>query len=109
MGNHRRSFERIYSTSRWLSTRRQALFNAGYRCARCHADLHGAGIAAHVHHIIPLEHERGLAYDLFNLEVLCSRCHNTEHDRGTYGCDVDGNPLDPTHAWYTGDRNAKKS
>ena len=92
-GYYRKGTGSTYSTSRWLKTRRQALFNAGYRCARCHADLHGAGTGAHVHHIIPLEYERGLAYDLFNLEVLCIRCHNTEHERGNnYGCDVSGQP-----------------
>lgn len=103
MGTHRKGArERTYSTSRWATTRRQVLVNAGYQCARCGADLHGAGIGAHVHHIIPLEHERGLAYDQFNLEALCTRCHNTEHDRGERhgaGCDANGQPLDPHHPW----------
>ena len=100
MGTHRKGArERTYSTSRWATTRRQVLINAGYQCARCGADLHGAGTGAHVHHIIPLEHERGLAFDLFNLECLCTRCHNTEHERGGYGCDLNGQPRDPEHPW----------
>ena len=110
MGKHRKGpQERTYYTSRWRrTTRRQVLLNAGYRCARCSADLYGAGTGAHVHHIIPLEHEPGLAYDLFNLEALCVRCHNTEHERGERsgqgGCDANGQPLDPDHPWNRGGR-----
>ena len=95
-----RKRERFYSQSRWLNrVRKQVLYNAGYRCARCHADLHDAGKHAHVHHIIPLEHAPSLGFDLFNLEALCTHCHNKEHGRGKYGCDVDGTPLDPDHPW----------
>ena len=52
-----RKRERFYSKSRWINrVRKQVLDNAGYRCARCHADLLGVGKHAHVHHIIPLEY-----------------------------------------------------
>jgi len=39
-----------------------------------------------------------------NLQSLCHECHSrkTNADMGrrvTYGCDVDGMPLDPSHPW----------
>jgi len=91
---------RLYKTSRWLNvTRKQALLDADYRCARCGADMHDTKYLAHVHHIIPTSHAPELIHDPFNLEALCSRCHNREHGRGAYGCAVDGTPLDPNHPW----------
>ena len=39
-----RQRDRFYSQSRWFKqVRKQVLYNAGYRCARCGADLHDAG------------------------------------------------------------------
>jgi 5-methylcytosine-specific restriction endonuclease McrA len=91
----------LYDTARWrYRTRKQALLNANYRCAKCNEDLHYTS-RAHVHHIIATEYAPGLMYDLFNLEVLCRDCHNREHDRGSLGCDVNGSPLDPDHPWNT--------
>jgi len=92
----------LYEKARWRHvTRKQVLLNAGYRCARCNADLHDTRYKAHVHHIIPTSEAPGLAYDPFNLEALCNRCHNREHGRGGHGCTVDGTPLDPNHPWNT--------
>ena len=48
----------FYSHTRWTQrTRKQALANAGYRCAHCGADLHNVGKHAHVHHVIPRTHD----------------------------------------------------
>ena len=90
----------LYEKARWRHrVRKQALFNANYRCARCNADLRNIPYLAHVHHVIPTTYAPELAYDPFNLEVLCTHCHNKEHGRGKYGCDVNGSPLDPDHPW----------
>jgi 5-methylcytosine-specific restriction endonuclease McrA len=90
----------LYEKAHWRKvTRKQVLLNAGYRCARCNADLHNSRYQAHVHHIIPTSHVPELIHDIFNLEALCMYCHNREHGRGSHGCAVDGTPLDPNHPW----------
>ena len=42
-----------------------------------------------------------------NLQPLCHECHSrkTQADMGkrvTYGCDINGMPLDPLHPWNNG-------
>lgn len=57
-----------------------------------------------VDHIKPHRGDRALAFDPDNLQSLCKPCHDRHadaKDRGLpiAGCDADGMPLDPSHAW----------
>jgi 5-methylcytosine-specific restriction enzyme A len=92
----------LYSHPHWVRrVRPQVLLNAGHRCAHCDVDLRDLPACdVHVHHVIPLEHAPELAFDIFNLEAVCTHCHNKAHGRGVWGCDVNGNPLDPSHPWF---------
>jgi HNH endonuclease len=98
---HPSQIKHLYSHPHWIRrTRKQVLLDAGYRCAGCDADLSDLPTwAVHVHHRIPLDVAPTLAFDIFNLIAVCTYCHNKAHGRGVYGCDVDGNPLDPGHPW----------
>jgi 5-methylcytosine-specific restriction endonuclease McrA len=95
---------RFYNKAEWQSARRQALYDAGYRCQRCHVSLIGKGKAAVVHHVKEYKRAPSLGLEPLNLRPLCSACHNAVHAdmrKGRQrGCDPLGRPVDVNHPWF---------
>lgn len=100
---------RFYNSARWRRVRALQL-SLNPLCHDCHA-IGRMVMASCVDHIVPLA-AGGPALDLANLRSLCQRCHSRKTARGTEagavrtakpikGCDIHGNPLDPTHHWNT--------
>lgn len=57
-----------------------------------------------VDHIIPHRGDDTLFWDPSNHQGLCATCHSStkqaeEKSGHRRGCDVDGNPIDPSHRW----------
>jgi 5-methylcytosine-specific restriction endonuclease McrA len=94
-----------------MRTKRLILDN--YRCQMCRCSIRGKGKAI-VDHIQTRRDAPQLELDINNLRSLCRSCdgkrHGAEKSAGqraklgskshkTYGCDAQGNPLDPKHPW----------
>lgn len=62
--------ERIKNDPRWKQAREDCLERDGYACVEC-----GSSESLEVDHIIPLELEPELAFELENLQTLCRPCH----------------------------------
>lgn len=74
-------------------------------CVRC---LEAGRVTASdtVDHIIPHKGDEAKFRDPLNHQALCSTCHSGDKQRAEKsgveqyrGCQADGTPLDPTHAW----------
>ena len=95
--------DRFYNTSAWRrKARPQALYDAGYKCQRCHTSL--AGGDGNVHHRKPYKQAPALRTEPLNLMALCRSCHDAEHHEmkrgGKRGCDENGMPTNPNHPWF---------
>jgi 5-methylcytosine-specific restriction protein A len=53
-----------------------------------------------VDHIQAISDGGCLIVRLDQLQSMCVRCHNQKHGSGIKGCDADGMPIDPVHAWF---------
>lgn len=69
---------KIYNCKRWKDLREVALVRDNLMCVHC-KDKAIDTKATEVHHIIYLEDDISLAYDLDNLVSLCSSCHQKVH------------------------------
>lgn len=92
----------VYKTSRWAALRAEQLRQEPL-CRYC-KPMGDVVAATVVDHIKPHRGDRALAFDPDNLQSLCKPCHDRHadaKDRGLpiAGCDADGMPLDPSHAW----------
>ena len=62
-------------------------------------------VADVVDHIVPHKGSTELFWDTDNWQSLCATCHNTvkAQEEGRirlrFGCDENGQPLDPNHHW----------
>jgi len=93
---------RFYDKRVWRDRLRKAQLAGEPLCERC-LTMGKTVAAAHVDHRIPIA-KGGDAYDSGNFASLCASCHSqkTAEDEGKtprYGCDVNGQPLDPNHNW----------
>jgi 5-methylcytosine-specific restriction enzyme A len=96
------AIDRFLHTSQWRKPR-DRFFRAHPLC-RCGRP----GVI--VDHRIPRSVAPQLALEWSNLETLCRTCHGEksgadkrgETFRINYGCDEQGNPLDPAHLWNSG-------
>lgn len=94
----------FYALAAWRRARRQALYDAGYRCERCGCSLVGMGPNAHVHHRKPRARARAIELEPLNLMAVCIRCHNQIEPRDgskpkPSGSNEDGSPSSPDHPW----------
>ena len=65
----------VYNRKAWKLVRMQALVRDDFMCVHC--KLSGVDtIASEVDHIIPLEQDITLAYELSNLQSLCKHHHS---------------------------------
>lgn len=96
----------LYSTPQWRSMRRAQLYREPL-CAYCLKT--GRVCAASVaDHVVPHKGNERLFFDASNLQSLCKTHHDSAKQREektghVQGCDVNGMPLDPNHAWSTND------
>ncbi|SHJ05834.1 HNH endonuclease [Anaerovibrio lipolyticus DSM 3074] len=73
----------IRHSTRWARVREQALERDCYLCRLCLADGYINHNSLEVHHIIKIEENQDLAYELGNLLTLCSSHHKeVEDDKG---------------------------
>lgn len=106
-----------YSTARWQRLRKAKLARDPL-CAHC--TLRGRVVqAVAVDHIVSIASGGDPFPDLDGLASLCLACHSTKTNavdrpdrhgtgRAVKGCDVDGNPLDPSDDWHRGASNHGK-
>lgn len=92
----------VYGTALWARLRAQQLRDEPL--CKYHNQMGEVVAATVVDHVKPHRGDRNLAFDSDNLQSLCEGCHNVHadaKDRGkpVAGCDADGYPLDPDHAW----------
>jgi len=95
----------VYRTQLWARLRLEQLRREPL-CRYC-AQMGETVPATVVDHVIAHRGDRALAFDPTNLQSLCAPCHDRHaqaKDRGlpVAGCDADGYPLDPEHAWSVG-------
>ena len=105
-----------YNTARWQKVRSLKLAEQPL-CQDC-KELGELTIANTVDHVHPIS-DGGPAFPgLDGLRSLCPPCHSRKTARGVEagavkttkpmkGCDVKGNPLDQSHPWAEGSRNAR--
>ncbi|WP_237475755.1 HNH endonuclease signature motif containing protein [Virgibacillus salexigens] len=70
----------FYKSSKWRKVRAVAIARDKGLCQRCLKQ----GILRHaqvVHHLVEVNVDWELRYDLNNLESVCHACHNREHNR----------------------------
>jgi len=74
-------------------------------CAQCLKRGKHVGAVA-VDHIKAHKGNKALFWNEANWQSLCTSCHNSKSGAGEVmlGCDIKGNPLDPTHPWLMADR-----
>ena len=94
MGKH----ANIYKSARWQRLRRLKLTQQPL-CEYC-LPLGKKRPATEVDHWIAIS-DGGAPFDLSNLRSACQKCHalKTRNQERVIGCDLDGMPLDPRHAW----------
>ena len=87
----------IYNTARWQRVRALKLRQFPL-CEYCPPARQKA--ATEVDHFKAIE-DGGAPYDLANLRSSCKSCHSQKTARGEtlHGCDENGMPRDPRHAW----------
>lgn len=99
------------ATPEWLAFRLAILNRDGWRCVSCGRDVRGRG-RARVDHIQPRRTHPHLAFVTENCRTLCVNCDNARHAEKGHrdqqagalrGCNFDGTPRDPGHAWYGGE------
>jgi 5-methylcytosine-specific restriction endonuclease McrA len=100
---------RLYDTARWRAMRK-LYFQRHPLCVECQS-IGRVVAASHLDHVRPIEAAPELAWSWDNLQGLCASCHSSKtasSDRGfgrapaprkIKGCDVNGWPTDPNHAW----------
>ena len=92
---------RLYDSVRWRKFRKSFLF--GRMCVMC--ERIGRDVPATIaDHIKQHHNDPALFWDINNLQGLCAYHHSKSKQQlektGRYsGCDIDGLPLDPGHAW----------
>ena len=67
----------VYNTRQWRSLRARVLEKANYLCAECVGQGFTKG-ANEVHHVLPLETHKSLAFVESNLVALCAECHKAK-------------------------------
>lgn len=92
----------IYKTARWAELRALRLLMEPL-CRYC-KEMGKIVPADTVDHVKPHKGDTTLAFDLNNTQSLCKECHDRHaqaKDKGfpVAGCDSNGYPLDPSHAW----------
>lgn len=70
----------FYNTSAWRRTRQYVLANEPF-CRRCMETGRGMTQATLVDHIVPLEDDVSLGYELDNLQPLCDLCHRIKTNK----------------------------
>src|SRR5262249_31361145 len=102
----------LYYSAEWRALRLWALERDGWACTVCGWSVRGPGMAR-VDHIETVEERPDLALCLDNVRTLCIEHDNQSHrEKGRRdasgkrveqftirGCDENGFPLDPNHAW----------
>lgn len=68
----------FYKGKRWQRVRDAVMRRDGYQCRDCRR-YGRITPAVTVHHIVHLEDDPSLAYDMGNLISLCDKCHNRRH------------------------------
>ena len=93
MGKHKN----IYNTARWQRVRALKLRECPL-CEYCPPTRKKA--ATEVDHFKAIE-DGGAPFDMTNLRSSCKSCHSQKTARGEFlhGCDENGMPRDPRHAW----------
>lgn len=102
-----------YYTARWRKLRETKLLRKPV-CEHC--ELVGNFVwATVVDHITPISQGGKPFPALSGLQSLCQTCHNRKtgsdksgQDHTVRGYDLDGNPIDPSHAWHGGPDNHGK-
>lgn len=93
MGKHKA----IYNTARWQRVRTLKLRETPL-CEYCPPNRRNQ--ATEVDHFKSLE-DGGAPFDMANLRSVCRSCHSqkTTRKERLHGCDENGMPRDPNHAW----------
>lgn len=90
----------IYNTARWQRVRALKL----RECPLCeYCPPARQQTATEVDHFKSIE-DGGAPFDMANLRSSCKPCHSQKTARGEtlHGCDANGMPRDPGHAWNMG-------
>lgn len=64
----------LYDGKTWSAFRKMVLGRDNHKCIKCGKDRH-----LHCHHIIKVNDNPNLAYDIDNCITLCKRCHFHQH------------------------------
>lgn len=96
----------LYTTTRWRKLRRVFLAEHPL-CAMCQQEDKVCA-AEELDHIVPHRGDLALFWNVQNLQALCRFHHRSvkaqmERSGRVRGCDANGEPLDPNHAWYRSD------
>lgn len=93
MGKHKN----IYNSARWQRVRALKLRECPL-CEYCPPTRRKT--ATEVDHFKSIE-DGGAPFDMANLRSSCKSCHSQKTARGEFlhGCDENGIPRDPGHAW----------
>lgn len=77
-----KKYIRFYNSNEWNQLKNKRLQDSNYMCERC-KELGKRTIATEVHHIVPIQIERGWErrLDYTNTKSVCTSCHNYYHDR----------------------------
>lgn len=99
-----------YSTQRWQRLRRLKLAEQPI-CERCITQGR-VEAATDVDHRRPISQGGDPFPPLDQLNSFCHSCHSTKTNEDmtgkVKGCDVDGWPLDPDHAWSSGEGSRRR-
>lgn len=82
--NQRNENRKFYMRAKWRKTRQLALVRDHFECVHCKKEgklTLNQQQSLEVDHIIPLEENPELAYELNNLQSLCKYHHNLKHGR----------------------------
>lgn len=78
---YKRKNKEIYHSKQWMMTRQTVLAMQDYICLYTFFKYGKIIKATLVHHIIELNDDKSLAYDLENLIAVCNDAHNEIHNR----------------------------
>jgi 5-methylcytosine-specific restriction endonuclease McrA len=94
----------MYKTAQWKTLRLRQLARHPYCQCPIHKGKDKSALADTVDHHRAHKGDRRLFFDPANLRSMTKHCHDSlkqqvEKSGGFSGCDADGLPLDPNHAW----------